>query len=182
MNSIYDIVASINTSIADLFESCKLAGAEINGVAETVKRETETFPEINERYVGVDDVFPARVYHKISSFSTGVKPGTGTGRSVGFIVNTYSMGIVVFLDGPKSGLYPDELIMRIQASFPDVVRFTGFEAVNIRFSGAVLDSRIVYATEYANMDTYRLKAEQYLFRINYNVEMVFDKDCFKKCP
>ena len=181
MNSIYDSVKVINAELEKIFNSCKIAGGEINGIAETVVQDDKIMPVVDERYVGIDDVYPARFYHRLAGLASSIKPNTGTGRSAGLQLNQYTCGMVIFLDRNKTGLYPDELMLIVQANFPEQLSRNEFGTATAKFTGGVLDSRAVYQQEYGNMK-YRLKEGQYLFRINYLVETVFDKRCFQKCP
>lgn len=183
MTSIYDIVSSINVSLIKLFEACSLVGGQVNGIAETTVRDEAILPELNGEHVGIDDIYPARVYHKLSTLVSAIKPNTGYGREqLGEQVNTYTLGLIVFLNRARTQLYPDELLLYMQANFPRLVKLRPFNSVTIKFIGATLDSRLVYATEYGNTVQYRLQPNQYLFRVNYTVEAVFDPRCYEKCP
>jgi hypothetical protein len=181
MRSIHDIVLLLNDSLTGLFSSKRLSGSALYGIAEAVKRNTETLPELDEKYVGIDDIHPAIIYHKLNAMTSSIKPATGYGRGVGDHANTYSISAVVFLDRGKTGLYPDELLLMIQANFPEQIRLDPYKSIRVAFGSVVLNSSQVYQQEYTS-DTYRLKANQYLFKINYTVEAVFSKNCFDKCP
>ena len=65
MHSIRDIVTQLNKSFTWL-----PVGSEVNGVAELLLRDEVTIPVINERYVGIDDVFPVRIYHRLNSMNS----------------------------------------------------------------------------------------------------------------
>lgn len=151
------------------------------GIAESVKRGTETLPEIDEKYVGIDDIHPAIIYHRLNSMTSTIKQNTGYGRSAGDQANTYGMSMVVFLDRNKTGLYPDELLLLIQSNFPERLKLSPYVSVVTTFGSVQLKSSEVYSQEYTS-DTYRLKSGQYLFKINYTIETVFSKGCFDKCP
>lgn len=180
MNSIYDIVKLINVDLEDLFKSKNLIGSMLYGIAESVITDDGFVPVIGEKYVGVDDTHPLSLYHRLASLSSTIKPNSGVGRNEGLTVNTYSLGMILFLDQRKTKLYPDEMMMLLQANFPERFKLENAQQVIVRFSGAVLDSKVVHSQEYSGNE-YRLKENQFLFRINYSVEMTFDKNCFKKC-
>jgi len=177
MHSIRDIVDQLNSSLTWL-----PAGSEANGIAELLLRDVVTIPVINGEYVGIDDVYPVRIYHRLNSLNSSIKPGTGTGRSAGDNVNTYQLSMVVFLDHPKAGLYPDEFLLFAQANMPERLNLEPYKSIVISFGSAVFDSQLVYRQEYVASDTYRLKEDQYFFKINYSIETTFSKGCFKKCP
>jgi hypothetical protein len=177
MLSIRDIVTELNKSLTWL-----PAGSEANGIAELLLRDDVTIPVINERYVGIDDIYPVRIYHRLNSMTSAIKAGTGTGRSVGDQTNTYQLSMVVFLDKPKSNMYPDEFLLFAQANFPERLTMGPYKSVIPTFASTVLDSMQVYKQEYVASDTYRLKEDQFFFKINYSIETTFSKGCFKKCP
>lgn len=177
MYSIRDIVIELNQSFTWL-----PSGSEVNGVAELLLRDDVTIPVINERYVGIDDVYPVRIYHRLNSMTSAIKPGTGTGRSTGDQANTYQLSMVVFLDKPKAKMFPDELLLLAQANLPERLTMESYKSIVTAFNGAALDSLLVYKQEYVSSDTYKLKEDQFLFKINYSIETTFSKGCFKTCP
>lgn len=135
-------------------------------------------PAINEKHVGIDDKHSVIAWHKLSTITSRLKDGTGR---VYDQVNTYNNSMVVFVNRKGCSLYPDELLLHIQANMPDGVVMDPYTSVRIMITNTILDSQTVYAQEYEDSD-YRLKEEQYLFRINYTVETTFKKGCFKTCP
>lgn len=177
MHSIRDIVTELNKSFAWL-----PSGSEVNGIAELLLRDEVTIPVIGEKYVGIDDVYPVRIYHRLNSMSSVIKPGTGMGRSVGDQANTYQLSKVVFLDKPKANMYPDEFLLFAQANTPERLSIGPYKSVIVNFTGSVFDSLLVYRQEYISSDTYKLKEDQFFFKINYSIETTFSKGCFKKCP
>lgn len=177
MHSIRDIVLELNKSLTWL-----PSGSEVNGIAELLLRDEVILPVINERYVGIDDTYPVRIYHRLNSMSSTIKPGTGSGRSAGDQSNTYQLSMVVFLDKPKAKLYPDEFLLIAQANTPERLSINPYKSIVITFGSAVFDSLLVYRQEYISSDTYKLKEDQYFFKINYSIETTFSKGCFKTCP
>jgi len=177
MHSIRDIVDQLNRSLTWL-----PAGSEKNGIAELLLRDDVTIPVINEKYVGIDDIYPVRIYHRLNSLNSSIKSGTGTGRIIGDNVNTYQLSMVIFLDRPKANMYPDEFLLLAQANTPERLTIDPYKSVVMAFTGAIFDSQSVYRQEYITSDTYRLKEDQFFFKINYSIETTFSKGCFKKCP
>jgi hypothetical protein len=178
MHSIRDIISSLNDSICGLLPS----GSELNGVAELVPRDDLTIPEIDGKFVGIDDRFPVRIYHRLNSVNSKISPGTGIGRSAGDQENTYSVSMVVFLQKERAKLYPDELLLIIQAGLPERLQENPYKSIVITFNGAQMDSQSNWKQEYAGGTEYKLKSDQFLFRINYSIETTFSKGCFKQCP
>lgn len=178
MHSVRDIVKTeLNSSLNWL-----PSGSQANGIAELLLRDDVTIPVINERYVGIDDIYPVRIYHRLNSMSSTIKPGTGAGRVVGDQANTYQLSMVVFLDRPKSNMYPDEFLLYLQGNFPERLTMEPYKSIVTLFGSAVFDSLLVYRQEYIASDTYRLKEDQFFFKINYSIETTFSKGCFKRCP
>jgi hypothetical protein len=176
LHSIRDIINSLNK----LVELPK--GSEVNGIAELVPRDESTLPEIDGKYVGIDDIYPVRIYHRVLSMSSKIDVKGGYGNAVGDVVNTYSITMVVFLQHERANLYPDELILFIQANMPDRVKMPPYRDIKITVTGANLDSQSNWTQEYRTGTDYRLKSNQFLFKINYNIETTFSKGCFKECP
>lgn len=176
MYSIRDIISSLN----ELIELPK--GSEVYGVAELVPRDDQTIPEIDGKFVGINSDHPVIIYHRLISVSSKVVPGRGYGNSAGDISNTYSITMVVFLQHERTKLYPDELLLFIQANMPDRMKGEPYNDIRITFTGANLDSQTNWVQEYRSGTDYRLKSDQFLFKINYSIETIFSKGCFKECP
>lgn len=176
MLSIRDIISSLNEQI----ELPK--GSEVNGVAELVPRDDHTIPEIDGKFVGIDDIYPVRIYHRLLSVSSKIVQRSGYGREVGLMSNTYSISMVVFLQHERAKLYPDELLLFIQSNMPDRMEWIPYKDILITFTGVQLDSQANWTQEYKAGTDYRLKSDQFLFKINYNIETTFSKGCFKECP
>lgn len=174
-NSIHNIVATINSSLSGL-----ITGGKWHGVASTVRRNNVSQPEANGKYIGIDDVHPLIAYHKLISLTSAVTRGSGYGDSLGAIKNTYTNALIVFVNRDKCGFHADEVMLAIQANIPDMLNVAPYKSVQTNITRIDLDSETVYGDEYTN-SSYRLRPEQYLFRINYTIETTFKKGCFDKC-
>jgi hypothetical protein len=175
MKSIRDIISSLNETI----ELPK--GSEVFGVAELVTKDESTLPEIDGKFVGIDDRYPVRIYHRVLSMNS-KSAGVDYGDKVAIISNTYSISMVVFLQHERAKLYPDELLLFIQSNMPDRLKGQPYNDIRITFTGAQLDSQSNWTQEYRTGTHYRLKSDQFLFKINYSIETIFSKGCFKECP
>lgn len=171
-----NIISSLNESI-DLPN-----GSEVNGIAELVSQEANTLPEIDGKFVGVDDKFPVRIYHRLLNLQAKFRPGTGYGNSTGDVSNTYSIIMVVFLQHGRTNMYPDEFFTRLQSDLPERLKINPYKDIIITISGTSLDSQANWIQEYRSGTDYRLKSDQFLFKINYSIETIFSKGCFKQCP
>ena len=148
------------------------------GVASNATRGGVTQPVIDEKYAGADDKYPLVAYHKLGSLTSRFQEGFGRVHDQ---INTYSNGLIVFLNKTKCKLYPDELLLYIQANIPETIAMDPYSLIRVVINNTQLDSETVYAQEYTKAK-FELKANQYLFRINYTVETTFKKGCFKTCP
>lgn len=178
MNSIRDIISSLNEGICEILPK----GSEVNGLAELVPRDEITLPEIDGKFVGIDDKYPVRIYHRLNSVSSSIKRNTGVGRSTGDQVNVYGISMVIFLQQQIAKLYPDELMLFFQAHFPEQVKLNPYKLIIISFNSSAMDSQSVWKQEYTGGTEYKLKSNQFLFKINYSIETTFSKGCFKECP
>lgn len=178
MNSIRDIISSLNESICEILPK----GSEVNGLAELVPMEEITLPEIDGKFVGIDDKYPIRIYHRLNSVLSRLVTKTSYGESAGDYSNNYQVSMVIFLQHERAKLYPDESLLLIQANFPDFIKMAPYKKIIITFSGAGLDSQTNWIQEYKSGTDYKLKSDQFLFKINYSIETIFSKGCFKECP
>ena len=156
-------------------------GGVWHGVASNANRKGITQPVIDEKYVGADDKYPLVAYHKLGSLTSRSVEGNGYGRDAGTQTNVYSNSLVVFLNRKHCKLYPDELLLYIQANLPEQLSVDPYTRVYTTITTTQLDAETVYAQEYQKAP-FELKADQYLFRINYTIETTFKKGCFKTCP
>lgn len=176
MHSIRDIISSLNEKLL------LPKGSDVNGVAELVPRDDITIPEIDGKFVGIDDKYPVRIYHRLLSMSSKIQTTTAYGNSAGDIINTYANTMVVFLQHERANLYPDELLLFIQSSMPDFLKANPYKTIKIIFTGAQMDSQSNWIQEYRGGVDYKLKSDQFLLKINYSIETIFSKGCFNECP
>lgn len=186
MPSIHDIVDQINHEISGLFTAEKLRNSELYGIAVTALKGSEVLPVLMDKNgegkdISIDDRFPVRVYHKLNSFQTREDTKSSMGRRGGDIVNTYGLSMVIFLNRKRACLLADELLLFIQANFPEYLGVKPYKTVRAAFRDALLNDQQVYRQEY-QAERYPLLPEHNLFLINYQVETTHQKDCFIKCP
>lgn len=176
MRSIHDIVDLINTQLV-LPEHSKT-----HGIGQTVLRGDDKLPAIVKQngeaeYVGIDDRFSVRVYHKLNSVN--IRRTAGYGTSIP-IVNSYSLSMIIFSNRKLSKLFSDELLTLIQSQVPDSLGLKPYAQIVIALNSANLNDLQVYNQEYATKD-YRLGPQNNLFQLNYTVEASFTKGCFNTC-
>lgn len=180
--SLKTFIAQINESLQQAFASGKLYGLS-KTVAKTTGTVTEILPVLDgtETYVGIDDVNAVIGYHKASNIQSLINKNSGFGDSQGDIHNVYTNNLIVFVDSDKVKMEADEFATLVQLNFPDRIKVENYKTVFVRVQNIILNSMQIYRSEYGDME-YKLKDRQNLISINYQIESVFDKNCFDKCP
>lgn len=180
-----DFIKKINQEFEKLVPGIKTFGIA-QSVVRTVGSEEELLPGIVGKdgeitYVGIDDVDPVRIYHRIAGLTTTRKPTQGYGESLSDIINTYQMVMVVFLNNKATKLYPEELFLYLQSNIPDGLKAEPYKTVFIRTTNVILNSQVVFRAEYVGT-AFKLPEHLSLFQINYVIESTLKKECFAKCP
>lgn len=170
------VVEYINSRVKEF-----LTNAKLYGIARTASRDGSIMPVTNEgdwiKYAGVDDIYPAIIYHKHLSITTTDAPRSGFGDNISDLVNTNQMGMVVFLDEKKTGLKADEIYTLIQAQVTGILKFDGYKSVRIGVSSAILNDAQVWAQEYGINAPLQLKASQRLIQLGYSIVVTLNKNC-----
>ena len=172
MQSIHDIVCEIN-------ESIPLTG-EKYGVATPAIRGDQVIPSFKEKYIGIDDSFPVRIYHQLNGMVSSIRPNSGYGDDTGDYVTVFQMSMIVFNNQSLSKLKPDQLVLFLQVNTPRKVESDTFKKITITYNNAILNDAQVFSQEYGSTD-FRLKLNQNLIQINYTVEVTYINGCFAKC-
>jgi hypothetical protein len=135
------------------------------------------------QYVGPEDDYDLIIYHRITSIlvTKGVLKSFGDVRQSN--VNIAKVSLVAFGRRDRIKLTNDELAILLQAAIPDaatkeILQQLQFQAANINLTDIVLNDLQVFQEEFQNVE-YFLKPEQFLFKINYQIESAFLKECFK---
>lgn len=175
MRSIHDIVKAIN-------EAIPIEGASLFGIAQPANRDGQIIPAdmATNQYVGIDDTFPVRVYHKNNAMTSTLRQGSGFGDGTGDQVNVYQMSMIVFNNRRLTKIQPDSLVLLMQVNTPRSVESEYFKSIRITYVNANLNSSQIWSQEYGTT-LYRLGLEQDLIQINYTVEATFRQGCFAKC-
>lgn len=173
MRSIRDIVTFINQETAKLLPSGKFYG-----IASLVQRNGETLPSEGEKYIGIDDIYPLQIYHKINGLTIS-RQTRGFGDNLDQLY-TYQMAMVVFLNKPNFA--PEDLVPILQANLPQQFKTDYTKRVSINFLSAVLNDQQIFTQEYKNTTAYRLNLDQRLIQVNYTLEVLYKPGCFDVCP
>lgn len=164
--------------------------AKVYGIAESILRTSGT---VNEKlpgiiyangeieYVGIDDVSPLIIYHKINSVAS-VQFTNGVGDARGSIQNTYNAAAFVYWDMARVGIPNDNMLMVVQSNIPlQITGIKDIQLVTLRLSGGIINSYQVFASEYSLPETKLLPQNKMFLQVNYIVEITFKPECFRKC-
>lgn len=136
------------------------------------------------KYVGPEDDYDAIVYHRVNSLVPGRILSTwGDGKSLEAIAA--KMQLVAFGRRDKIKMSGDEMALKILASIPPkvsspLISKLNFRSVEVKTADSNINSLQVFQEEFPDSGFF-LKPEQFLIRINYTIESVFLKGCFKTC-
>lgn len=180
------LIEKINAAFQGVIPGIKTFGLAQSIVRKTREEEEEKLPGVVDlngevEYVGIDDVDPIRLYHRVSGISTGRSTRQGVGDSLSDIMNTYQMSMIVFVNNKRTKLFPEEVFLFLQSNIPDAVKSDPYKLIFIRTTNVILNSQLVFLAEYSG-SKFSLPPEMSLFQINYLIESTFKKDCFAKCP
>lgn len=174
--SLNDIITELNQHFAGL-----VVGAKLYGIAKSTARGNEVLPNVQGVYVGLDDVYPAIIYHKLNTMVSNIRQTNSYGDTIADVVNTYGLSMVIYNQSNRTCLSNEDLMLLIQANMPELLTNEHYKSVSARVTSAVFDDAAVYQQEYQNSD-YRLGENHGLMQINYQLETVFKKGCFINCP
>lgn len=171
MLSINDITGWVNDKIRDI-----IPGFKLYGIAKAAIKGDYIAPYTGEEYIGIDDTYPAQGYHKQLTVSSSIVPRTGYGNNDQDLQNTFTLGLVVYYNENKSGITADQLYTFIQSAVTWRLKADGFRSVRVGVQSAILNDAQVWTQEYGQ-SPYKLQGSQRLIQVNYNVVMVYDKNC-----
>ena len=181
-------ISAINDRLSQV--ASKYTGSRVFGLAQSISRPVseglQTMPAIvsqdgEEKYVGLDDSAPLTIYHRANSISVSDKTNSGYGDARSFKVYLYSNVMIVFMDRAITRMLPDEFILFMEANIQDQLLIENYRSVIVRIQNIILNSAQVFNSEYQNV-SFRMSPRFSLFAINYQIESVFDKNCFATCP
>ena len=191
MGYLQTIVNYINDAIAGLCDNKKIIGIA-QGMPRTNGDKIEIFPSyVNDDgegvYVGPDDDFDLITYHKVNSIiASKGRLKSSYGDDGLHDVHSARISLVVFGRRDKLRMSNDEVAVQIHSLFPEaatkeMIKSMQLRAANINVKDINLNDMQVFAEEYQNVPFF-LKPEQFLFKLNYNIESAFLKRCFtNKC-
>lgn len=168
-----------------------VSGIKVFGIAQPVIRtgsvdSEELLPGVVDlngeiTYVGIDDIDPVRIYHRIAGMQVTRSAAQGHGDAESDVINIYQMALIVYINHKRTKLLPEELFLYLQANMPDGIKSEPYKEIRVRIANVITNSQVVFRAEYGASE-YKLPAEQSLFQVNYTIETKFKKACFEKCP
>ncbi len=140
-----------------------------------------------EKYLGLDDTYPLIVYHKILNKSYTIQSANNQyGSGYSRMIENTNAYMVVYAKQSKVGLTAEQLEALIIVNFPDKIlasslsSLNGVETMTVNLTGSDLDAQTVFNAEYQNV-SYPLGLEDILIRINYQIEVAYNKSCLNVC-
>lgn len=171
MLSINDISVWANEKVCGIIE-----GAKAYGIAKSALKDGNIMPYIDEKYIGIDDTYPAQIYHKLLSIASTAVALSGYGDNAESLQNTYQMAMFIYFNEGKCDFTADKLYTFIQASMTGKVKSEGFKSIRIGVNSANLNDAQVWAQEYGAAP-FKLIGKQRLIQVNYIAVMVYNKEC-----
>lgn len=178
----------INQHLAARFATCApFAGSKLYGIADNVFRSESggAFPVIYDEqgegtYVGVDDLDPLILYHRILNIAFAVDPASYGDKE--HQRATFTMRLAVYGDRKRLHMTNDELGMFIHVNFPTMFqKVPNFGTIIVRTTSIVPNNTQAFGNEYQRVPFF-LKPEHMLINLNYTIESKIKKDCFNLCP
>lgn len=170
MLSINDIANWANDQVCKI-----LPEAKSYGIAKSALKDGNIMPYIDEKYIGIDDTYPAMVYHKLLGISSATVALSGYGDNDQSLQNTYSMAMIVYFNEDKCGT-ADKLYTFIQSSITGRLKSEDYKSIRLNVASAILNDAQVWTQEYGPTPL-KLIGSQRLIQVNYNVVMVYNKEC-----
>lgn len=184
----------VNSSLKALaLADARFSGALIADIAKDAIRSaepSETYPVyMNDSYEAQDltasDNYPLVLYHKIKQITYKPFGNNSTGTRVNMMTGSMNIKAVIYGKYAALRLTREELEGLFVTEFPD--NFSGIQVKGIGliglqaiFQSSNLDSAQVWGEEYKNIAC-PIAPEDIYFSINYQLESLFDKNCFKIC-
>lgn len=153
-----------------------IPGLKTYGVGQTATRDNNIVPYVDNTYIGIDDTYPALLYHKQLSVSSTTVAGSGYGDELRDLQNTYQMAAILYFNENKCGQSADFIYTYIQAEITGILKTEGYKSVRVNVTSAILNDAQVWRQEYGE-SPYKLFGAQRLIQINYSIVIVFDKKC-----
>lgn len=147
------------------------------GIAKSALKDDKVVPYADEKYIGIDDTYPAQMYHRELAIASTTMPG-GFGDRGEYLQSTFTMAMVLYFDEKKTGYIASELYAFIQASLTSILKINGYRSVRVNVTSAILNDGSVWRQEYGETPL-RLFDTQRLIQINYSIIAVVDKNCIE---
>jgi hypothetical protein len=191
MQYLKQIVTAINTSIAAKLTDVRFDGADYNGIVTYANKDGKLMPLVTDsydidKYIGIDDTFPLRVYHRNNGMSYTDEPA----KSYGSDGNTSkkeiaNMSAIIYGSRSILRLTAEELEGAIMSGMPSAIADSTLSQLKIKSClvrpvSSVLDPVINYATEYRTNE-FPLGPNALFIRLNYTIESSYKNACFNIC-
>ena len=178
------LVKLINDQLSPLFP-----GARIEGIAETILRnengKAEMFPAIidnkgNVSQMVVDDTDYLAIYHKLNG-NTYTNSTRQYGKEeaerpgAGWLYDS-------FCRQDRVDKTPQQMEGILVKNFPDLLETSidGVYRAEVKLKSTNLDTNKVFSGSHQGFNPF-ISSDHYLIRVNYTIEITFDKNCIDIC-
>lgn len=191
------VVNHINTRLNAevLMKSSKFAGSKLHGIAFTIPEissaGTKWLPAVVDESgemctVVPDDRYPVRIYHRVNSASPQGANVSQYGDGLKMLSDSYNCSMIVhgFRDKIKMDVYALEaLLISAMPSELSAAMKSDYKVkqCTIRIQERQYDPFKLWVDEYRSLDEIGLKINSLFFRINYQVQQIYDKSCISIC-
>lgn len=195
MQYLKQIISAINESISAKLSDQRFQGSEYNGIAISAAQEndngvTRLMPLLandydEEKWVGVDDTFPLRIYHKNNGIGRGEEQTKSVGDNVYVKKEVAQFSIIAYGNRARLRMSPEEMEAAIVSGLPSAIDKSirtrlSLNSCIIKPVSSIFDPVIVYLAEYRT-DKYELGPNALFIKINYNIESTYRTACFNIC-
>ncbi len=191
MQYLKQIVNAVNTQVATKFTDVRFNGKELNGICILANDGERTRPLLTDNYddnrwVGPDDTFPLRIYHRTITISRADVPGKSYGNNGNTTKQeTANMSLFAYANRNLVRLTPEELEAAIVSGMPSAI--ANATLANLKLNACVIvptnsdvDSARVFVSEFRPQN-YELTPNGLFIRINYNIVSTYRTPCFDLC-
>lgn len=191
MQYLKQIVNAINTNIATVFTDVRFGGSEYNGICILANNDGKLMPLScdnydDEKWVGPDDTFPIRIYHRTLAIGYVDEPTKSYGNDGNTSKReTAQMTLVAYANRNAVRMTPEELEGAIMSGIPSAI--SNATAAQLKLKSCTIipvacsvDPVAVYLAE-TKAAMYDLPPNTLLIRINYNIVSTYKTACFNLC-
>lgn len=133
-------------------------------------------------YAGIEDIKSLSIYHKANTANLtygNMRVGFGDSRQSEDSINC---SIIACWDIRKVKLQSVDMLLLLRSRLPQMIKgVPGIKSILITPTGAILDTKQVFGSEYTVAETYLLPIYINFLQINYTIQLRYDQQCIDQC-